>query len=85
MAALRKAFEYLLAVLNQAENRSMPRAHGYCWFLIHLFDLIGHWIERQGEPGPFFRNRANWSLKTEPRMPLGPLADVLATITGGTR
>lgn len=75
-------WNYVQAVLAQAENRNMPRAQGWCWFLVHLLDLVGHAIELRADPGSWFRDRGHWHLDRAGRMPVRPLADTLAIITG---
>ena len=81
MQAVNRMWNYIQSVLKQAENRNMPSAYGWCWFLIHFFDLIGHHIENRTDPGPWFRSRDHWQLSGDGRMPIRPLAEILAIIT----
>jgi len=74
-------YDYIRAALSQAENRNAPAAYGWCWFLVHLLDLVGHSIENRADPGAWFRDRKHWHLEADGRKPLRPVADLVAAIT----
>lgn len=79
--AVGKMWDYMRAVLVQAENRNPLSAYAWCWFLIHLFDLAGHAIENRAEPGPWFRDRHHWHLEPDGRKPARPVAELVYEIT----